>query len=402
MTPTSPIDLSQRVNNIKPSPTIAIATRADELIAEGKPIVNLSIGEPDFDTPQFIKDAAVKALQQGHTKYTAVDGIKALKQAIIDKFKHDNQLQYQLNQILVSTGAKQSLYNLFTCLLQPQDEVIIPAPYWVSYPDMVILAEGKPVIVETQFSEHFKLTPEALAKAITPRTRLLILNTPSNPTGIAYSKAELKALGEVLLQHPHVFIASDDIYEKMLWQHLPFSNILNACPELYDRTVVVNGVSKTYAMTGWRIGYAAGPAALIGAMKKAQSQMTSNPTSIAQYAALAALIGDQSCVVEMCKAYKERHDYVIKELQTMPGVKCIPSDGTFYAFPNIAGLLNQTKGIKNDLDLAEYLLAKAEIAIVPGSAFGTPGHIRICFTTSMDKLKEGMQRLRKVAEELVS
>jgi aspartate aminotransferase len=393
-------ELAQRVQRIKPSPTIAVATRAEELQAEGKPIISLSIGEPDFDTPNHIKEAAIQAIHDGHTKYTAVDGIKALRQAIVDKFARENNIQYNINQILVSSGAKHSIYNLLCAVINPGDEVIIPAPYWVSYPDMVKLADGNPVIVKTEFAQHFKMTPAQLKAAITDKTRVIILNSPSNPTGIAYTAAELKTLGEVILQHPGVIVVSDDIYEHNLWNHTPFTNILNACPELYERCIVINGVSKSYAMTGWRIGYAAGPVKIIAAMKKAQSQSTSNPASISQYAALAALEGDQSCVTAMTKAYKERHDYVISELQTMPGIKCIPSDGTFYTFPSVEGLFNKEAGISNDLELSEFLLNEAELAVIPGSAFGMPGHIRICYTTSMDKLIQAMQRLRKAVAKL--
>jgi aspartate aminotransferase len=387
--------LAKRIQRVKPSPTLAVSARAEELQAEGKDIISLSIGEPDFDTPQHIKEAAIKAIRDGHTKYTAVDGIKPLRQAIANKLSRENHLEYKLNQILVSCGAKHSLYNLFCVVLNPEDEVIIPAPYWVSYPDMVLLAEGKPVIVAADYAQQFKITPAQLEAAITPKTRLVILNSPSNPTGIAYTAAELKALGEVLLRHPQVLVASDDIYEHNLWNHLPFSNIVNACPALYDRTIVINGVSKTYAMTGWRIGYAAGPAPIIGAMKKAQSQSSSNPTSISQYAALAALEGAQDCVAMMTKAYKERHDFVLAQLRQMPGIKCLPSDGTFYSFPSIEGLLNKKPGITNDLEFSEYLLNEAELAVIPGSASGAPGYIRICYTTSMEKLVEAMARMKK-------
>lgn len=394
------LELAQRVQRIKPSPTLAVSARAEELIAEGKDIINLSAGEPDFDTPEHIKQAAIKAINAGYTKYTAVDGTKALRQAIVDKFARDNQLTYAVNQILVSCGAKQSIYNLLSAVLNPGDEVIIPAPYWVSYPDMVKLCDGEPVIVKTDFEQRFKMTPAQLRAAITDKTRVVILGSPSNPTGMAYTKDELRAIGEVIMDYPGIIVASDDIYEKNIWNNTPFANILNACPELYDRSVIINGVSKTYAMTGWRIGYAAGPVKIIAAMKKAQSQSTSNPTSVSQFAAQAALEGDQSCVDIMTRAYKERHDFLVGELQKIPGVKCIPSDGTFYTFPSVEGLFNKDKGITNDLEFAEYLLNEAGIALVPGSAFGAPGHIRLCYTVGKDKLAAAMSRIREAITKL--
>lgn len=392
--------LADRVVRIKPSPTLSVAAKADELQAAGKDVISLSLGEPDFDTPEHIKEAAIKAIRDGHTKYTAVDGTRSLKKAIIDKFANENQLTYQPNQILVSCGAKQSLYNLFCSILNPGDEAIVVAPYWVSYPDMIKLADGEPVIVATEFANHFKLTPAQLAAAITPKTRLVIFNSPCNPTGLAYTKQELAALGEVLLKHPQITVASDDIYEHHMWNNLPFCNILNACPELYDRTLVMNSVSKTYAMTGWRIGYAGGPAKLIAAMKKAQSQSTSSPPTPSQYAAEAALTGDQACVGMMTQAYKERHDYLYAELLKIDGVKCLPSDGTFYSFPNIEGLYNPNVGINDDMTFSEYLLNEAGIAVIPGSAFGTPGHIRICYTVSMKNIKEAVLRLNKAVDKL--
>lgn len=394
-------ELAQRVQRIKPSPTLSVAARAEELRAQGKNIISLSIGEPDFDTPKHIKDAAIAAINAGQTKYTAVEGTKSLRRAVINKFARENHLNYVDNQILISCGAKHSLYNLFSVILNPGDEAIIPAPYWVSYPDMIKLVDGNPVIVKTDFAQQFKMTPAQLAGAITSKTRLLILNSPSNPTGIAYTTDELRALGEVILKHPNIIVASDDIYEHHMWTGNPFSNIVNACPELYDRCVVINSVSKTYAMTGWRIGYAAGPAKIIGAMKKAQSQNTSSPPTMSQFAAEAALEGDQSCVAAMTKAYKERHDYLVGELQKIPGIKCIPSDGTFYTFPSIEGLYNKEAGITNDLELSEYLLDQAELAVIPGSAFGAPGHIRLCYTTSMEQIVEAVTRLKKAVSKLI-
>lgn len=393
-------ELASRVQRIKPSPTLAVAARAEELRAAGKNIISLSVGEPDFDTPTHIKEAAVKAIQDGFTKYTAVDGTKALKKAIIDKFARDNNLKYEPSQILVSCGAKHSIFNVFEAVLDAEDEVIIPAPYWVSYPDMAKLTDATPVIVETDFASQFKITPDQLAAAITPKTRIVIFNSPSNPTGIAYSREELKALGAVLLKHPQILVLSDDIYEHTLWSKEPFTNILMACPELYDRCIIINGVSKAYAMTGWRIGYAAGPQKIISAMTKAQSQSTSNPTSISQVAAEAALNGDQFCITNMIKSFKERHDFVLTELQAMPGVQCHPCDGTFYIFPRVDGIIDLASDIKDDIQFSEYLLNEAEIAVVPGSAFGAPGYIRISYATSMEKLKEAMKRMRQAVTKL--
>ena len=389
------IELSNRVKAVKPSPTLAITARAAEMRAAGKDIIGLGAGEPDFDTPDHIKAAAVKAIDDGFTKYTAVDGIPALKQAIIKKFKDDNGFDYQLNQVLVSCGGKQSFFNLAQALINPGDEVIIPAPYWVSYPDMVLLADGVPVIVETTQAQQFKITAEQLKAAITDKTRLFVINSPSNPTGVAYTSDELKALGEVLKDYPEIIIATDDMYEHILWEKGSFVNILNACPDLYDRTMVLNGISKAYSMTGWRIGYAAGPAGLIGAMRKIQSQSTSNPTSISQVAAVEAISGDQSCIDTMLVEFKKRHDYVVEELNTIDGVECISSDGTFYVFPNVENLINKLDGINNDLDFAEYLIEKAGVALVPGSAFGCPGHIRISIATSMENLENALDRIKK-------
>lgn len=392
------IQLSDRAQAIKPSPTLAVTNRAAELRAEGKDIIGLGAGEPDFDTPDHIKAAAIKAIEEGFTKYTAVDGTPALKQAIIQKFARDNQLEYQPNQILVSSGGKQSYFNMALALLNKGDEVVIPAPYWVSYPDMVTVAEGVPVVIETTPEQRYKITPEQLEAAITPKTRLVTLNSPSNPSGMAYSKAEFEALGEVLRKHPNVLIATDDMYEPILWTDEPFNNIVTANPDLYDRTIVLNGVSKAYSMTGWRIGYAGGPAKLIGAMKKIQSQSTSNPCSIAQRAAQAALEGPQDCVGEMVKAFKERHDFVVKALNEIKGVTCQPGDGTFYAFPDLSEAIASRDDVESDVDLAEKLLGEAGVAIVPGSAFGTPNHARLSFATSMEVLQEALKRLKKGIE----
>ncbi|ALP54775.1 aspartate aminotransferase [Candidatus Tenderia electrophaga] len=388
--------LSDRVQRIKPSPTLAVTTKAKELRAAGKDIIGLGAGEPDFDTPEHIKAAAVQAIRDGFTKYTAVDGTPELKQAVIAKFKRDNGFDYTPDQILVSCGGKQSFFNLAQAMLNPGDEVIIPAPYWVSYPDMVILAGATPVIIEAGIEQSFKISPEQLEAAITDDTRLFVINSPSNPTGIAYTQAELAALGDVLRRYPQVVIATDDMYEHILWAAEPFSNILNVCPDLYDRSIVLNGVSKAYSMTGWRIGYAGGPKPLIQAMKKIQSQSTSNPTSIAQVAAQAALEGDQSCIQEMLKAFKERHDFVVAELNGIHGVQCIESQGTFYAFPSMQGVINSHTEAKDDVALAEFLLNEAGVALVPGSAFGAPGYMRLSFATSTAMLREALQRIKHV------
>ncbi len=390
------IHLSSRAQSIKPSPTLAVTARAAELRAAGQNIIGLGAGEPDFDTPDHIKEAAMQAIRDGKTKYTAVDGTPELKQAIIRKFERDNQLRYEPNQILVSCGGKQSFFNLALALLNPGDEVIIPAPYWVSYPDMVLIAEGVPVIVAAGQEQRFKITPEQLRAAITPRTRMLVLNSPSNPSGMAYSRAEWRALAEVLLEYPDILIATDDMYEHILWTEESFSNIVMACPELYDRTIVLNGVSKAYSMTGWRIGYAGGPAKLIGAMKKIQSQSTSNPASISQAAAVAALDGDQQCVQVMLQAFRERHDAVVAGLNRLPGFDCAAGDGTFYVFPNVAGAIEACPAATDDLSLAEHLIEQAGVALVPGTAFGLPGYMRLSFATSMELLNDAIARIGKV------
>ena len=389
------ISLSHRVQRIKPSPTLAVSARAAALKAQGHDIISLGAGEPDFDTPEPIKEAAIRAIRDGFTKYTAVDGTPGLKQAIINKFARDNGLEYAPNQVLVSCGGKQSFYNLVQALLNPGDEVIIPAPYWVSYPDMVLLADGAPVILRTGIEQQFKISPEQLEASITPMTRLVVINSPSNPTGVAYNRAELTALGEVLRRHPQIVIATDDMYEHILWTKEPFCNILNVCPDLYDRTMVLNGVSKAYSMTGWRIGYAAGPVEVIRAMTNVQSQSTSNPTSISQVAAEAALNGDQSWVKSMCQVFKTRHDYLVAELNSLPGFQCLPGQGTFYCLPSVRGVIDQHEDIHDDTAFAEYLINNAGVALVPGSAFGAPGYVRLSFACDQATLTEAIARIRK-------
>ena len=392
------IRLAARVKRIKPSPTLAVTARAAELRAAGEDVIGLGAGEPDFDTPQHVKQAAIDALAAGDTKYTAVDGTPALKQAIIRKFRRDNGLEYTPDQVIVSCGGKQSFFNLCSALLDDGDEVVIPAPYWVSYPDIVLLNDGTPVIVEAGIEQGFKITPAQLDAAITPKTRLVVINSPSNPTGVAYRRAELEALGAVLRKHPHVLVATDDMYEHILWADEPFSNIAMACPDLVERTIVLNGVSKAYAMTGWRIGYAAGPKPLIRAMAKVQSQSTSNPTSISQAAAVAALDGDQGCIAEMRASFQQRHAFVLEQLEAIPGVRCQPADGTFYLLPDCRAFIASRDDIADDVALAEMLLA-AGVALVPGSAFGAPGYLRLSFATSNAILDEALVRMARAMSE---
>lgn len=384
--------LSKRVNRVKPSLTLIITAKSAELKQAGKDIISLGAGEPDFGTPEHIKTAGIKAIESEKTRYTAVDGIPELKNAIIAKFKRDNRLSYQANQILVSSGGKQSFYNLCQAVLNDGDEVIIPAPYWVSYPDMALLAGGEPVIVEAGIEQGFKITAKQLAGAITSKTKLLVLNSPSNPTGAIYSAEELKQIGDLLAKHPNIIIASDDMYEHIILREKTFTNILEVSPELADRTIVMNGVSKAYSMTGWRIGYAAGPVDLIAAMRKVQSQSTSNPCSISQYASVEALNGSQECIQTMLTQFKKRHLFVVERINQIPGFKCIHADGAFYAFMNIEKAMQQ-KGFTTDADMATAILEQVEVAVVPGSAFGADKHLRISFATSMDNLINALDRI---------
>ncbi|HUE89446.1 MAG TPA: pyridoxal phosphate-dependent aminotransferase [Vicinamibacterales bacterium] len=381
------------MERIRPSATIAVTDRARALRAEGVDVIGLGAGEPDFDTPDHIKEAAIKAIRDGATKYTAVGGTVELKDAITEKFRRDNGLVYGRDQILVSCGAKQSLYNLCQAVLNPGDEVLIPAPYWVSYPDMALLADAHPVFVDAGADQGYRITPRQLDDALGDRTRLLILNSPCNPTGAAFTAAELEAFGQVLDAYPRVLIATDDMYEHIYWGDEPFTSFASACPQLYDRTVTVNGVSKSYAMTGWRIGYAGAAAPLIKAMTKIQSQSTSNPASMSQAAALAALTGDQTCVTDMMREFRVRHEFVVAALDSLPGVSCRPGAGTFYAFADFSACIEAHPGINDDVELAEYLLAAAGVALVPGTAFGAPGHLRVSFAAGMPTLEEAMRRL---------
>jgi len=392
------LELSRRVQSIKESPTLAVTARAAKLKAEGKDIIGLGAGEPDFDTPQHIKDAAKQAIDRGFTKYTPVAGIPGLKKAIVEKFKRENGFEYSEKEVIVGVGGKQCIFNLALAVLNPGDEVVTAAPYWVSYADIAKVAEAKPVIIECGIEQGFKLTPTQLEAAITPKTRMFIINSPSNPTGAVYSLAELKALAEVLKKHPNILVATDDMYEHVNLTGEKFYNILNAAPELKDRTVVLNGVSKAYSMTGWRIGYAAGPANIIKAMEILQSQSTSNPTSISQVAAQAALEGPQDCIKPMVKAFRERHAFVVDRFNQMPGIKCITAGGAFYAFPDAReAISNLHKAGKiaapTDMALSEYLLEKVGVAVVPGSAFGAEGYFRISFATSMENLKNALDRI---------
>ena len=388
------VAISKRALRVKPSPTLAVTALAARLKAEGKDVIGLGAGEPDFDTPAHISAAGVQAINSGFTRYTNVDGVPELKDAIIAKFQRDNGIKYERNQVLVSAGAKQTIFNLCMAVLDPGDEVIIPAPYWVSYPDMALLADGVPVSVYAGPEQGYKITAQQLAAAITPRSRLLLINSPSNPTGAAYTAAEWRALGDVLLKHPRIVIGTDDMYEKIYWGSEPFTSLLTVVPELYDRTVTINGVSKAYAMTGWRIGYCGGPKELVTAMTTIQGQSTSNASSISQKAAIAALNGDQSCVTTMNRAFKERHDYIVAALNTLPGVSCRPASGAFYAFADVSQAIARL-GLKDDNAFAAHLINSVGVAVVPGSGFGAPGHMRLSYACSRETLEKAVERMRK-------
>ena len=389
------LSVSRRVQRVKPSPTLAVTARAARLKAEGKDVIGLGAGEPDFDTPVPIAQAGIDAIRSGFTRYTNVEGINELKDAIIAKFARDNGIQYERSQVLVSSGAKQTIFNLCMAVLDKDDEAVIPAPYWVSYPDMVMLADAQPVMPFAGPAQGYKITARQLAASITPKTRLLLLNSPCNPTGAAYTRAELRALGEVLLEHPRIVIGTDDMYEKIYWGAEPFCSLLTAVPELYGRTVTINGVSKAYAMTGWRIGYCGGPKELIAAMATIQGQSTSNASSISQKAATAALAGDQACVGKMNEAFKQRHDYVVGALNALPGVSCLPGAGTFYAFADVSKAMAGL-GCNTDGEFAELLLNEGGVAVVPGSGFGAPGHMRISFACSLQTLEKAIDRIARV------
>jgi len=392
--------ISNRVAQIKPAATIAVSMKAAELRAQGHDIISLGFGEPDFDTPDHIKQAAIEAIQAGDTKYPPVGGTAALKQAIVTKLRRDNQLGFEPGQITVTNGAKQALFNLLLALLNPGDEVVLPAPYWVSYPDMVKLADGEPVILNATAETDYKITPKQLQGSLTAETRVLIVNSPSNPTGKAYSAEDYRALAEVLEEHPKIIIVCDDIYEHIYWGEEPFVTLLNVCPELAPRTVIINGVSKAFAMTGWRIGYAAGPAKLIGAMQKIQGQTTSGASSISQAAATAALLGPQQCVTTMRLEYQRRHAYLIDALNKLKGVECPSCDGAFYAFPSFKDVIDHMEDVRDDVELAAWMLEHAGVAMVPGTAFGAPGHLRLSFATSMENLQTCISRIAGALEKI--
>jgi aspartate aminotransferase len=394
------LPVSRRVQRVKPSPTLAVTARAARLRAQGKDVIGLGAGEPDFDTPAHIGQAGAEAIARGFTRYTNVDGTDELKDAIIAKFERDNGLTFERSQILVSAGAKQCIYNLCMAVIDPGDEAIIPAPYWVSYPDMVLLADGLPVMPFAGLAQGYKITARQLAAAITPKTRLVLLNSPCNPTGAAYTRAELRALGEVLIEHPRIVIGTDDMYEKIYWEPESFCSLVTAVPELAPRTVTINGVSKAYAMTGWRLGYCGGPKEVIAAMSTIQGQSTTNASSISQKAATAALNGDQTCVVKMNEAFKARRDFVVRALNSLPGVSCLPGAGTFYAFADVSRAI-AALGCRDDAEFTEMLLNDAGVAVVPGSGFGAPGHVRLSFACSMQTLESALDRIARVLVQRV-
>ena len=391
--------VSNSLKRIKPSPTIAVTSKAREMRAAGKDVIGLGAGEPDFDTPDNIKEAAIEAIRKGDTKYTAVDGTPALKKAIQAKFSRENDLSYELDQISVGTGGKQVLYNAFMATINKGDEVIIPAPYWVSYPDIVLLAGGKPKIIKCDEKNNFKLTPEKLTKAVSKKTKWIIINSPSNPTGSGYTKDEIIALSKILIKYKNLYILSDDIYEHITYDGFKFFTIAQI-EKLKSRTLTMNGVSKSYSMTGWRIGYAAGPKEIIKAMAKIQSQSTSNPTSISQAAAVEALNGTQDFIIERSNSFKERRNFVVDSLNNIKGISCLSPEGAFYVFPNCKKLLNNKTKLKTDKDFVEKLLEKAEVAVVQGSAFGLEGYFRISYATSMDNLKKAMERIKSFCNSL--
>ena len=395
--------ISNNLKKIKPSPTIAVTQKARELKAAGKDVIGLGAGEPDFDTPENIKEAAIKAIKDGDTKYTAVDGTPALKKAIVDKFKRENNLDYDLDQITVGAGGKHVIYNAMMATLNEGDEVIVPAPYWVSYPDMVLLAGGTPIILECNEKQGFKVSPSELEKVITPKTKWIILNSPSNPTGACYSESDIRELSKVLTKHPHVYILSDDIYEHVIYEGFKFFTIAQI-NELKDRVLTMNGVSKAYSMTGWRIGYAAGPKEIVKAIAKIQSQSTTNPSSISQAAAVEALNGKQDFIKERAKSFQERRDFVVRALNEIDGIECLNPDGAFYVFPSCKGLIGKKdlngNVLNNDSDFVKSLLENSGVAVVQGSAFGLEGFFRISYATSMENLKKALEKISSFSKSL--
>ena len=389
--------LSNRIQKVKPSATITISAKAMELRANGIDVISLSAGEPDFDTPEHIKKAAIEAINKGQTKYTQVDGTPELKDAIINKFSRDNNLHYQRENIIVSTGAKQTLFNLFQSVLGSDDEVVIISPYWVSYPDMVILADANPVIMKTHQEDNFEIDMDSFRAALTDKTKLLILNSPSNPTGLTYTKVQYESMGKILLDYPNVLIATDDMYEHIYWGNEPFTSFAEVCPNLFDRTITVNGVSKAYAMTGWRIGYCGAPESIVKGMKKVQGQSTSNPSSISQVAAIAALNGSHDVLKMMVDEYKKRHDYLCDALNEINGFNTSPGTGAFYLFPEVRSVI-ESKGFADDIEFSSFLIEQANVAVIPGSAFGAEGSIRISYATSMELLKESISRIKSSLE----